>query len=84
MTIPARSIACHLVNVFGGKMRLRPRHRTGSFYRLPPNWVAEMVAAGLCCQRVLPARLPQEAYRSQAAKLARLDHSQARAIPRDR
>src|SRR5262245_3732335 len=41
MTIPARSIACHLVNVFGPKTRPYPRRRTSLFRRVPSNWVAK-------------------------------------------
>jgi hypothetical protein len=39
LAIPAGSIACHSVNVFGRKTRSRPRGRTGSFYRVPPNLI---------------------------------------------
>src|SRR5262249_3775725 len=42
--IPPNFIACHLVNVFGPKTHSQARRCTGSFYRVPPNWVAKMVA----------------------------------------
>jgi hypothetical protein len=39
LAIPARSVACHLINVFGPKTH-SSRH-TSLFRRVPPNWVAK-------------------------------------------